>query len=251
MMRLCDSHLHVGEFYGQYNSPRAVLRMVRKLGLGRVAVSSTTTCRFPPKALSEMRELVRCGSGRVLPVLWVTKWMIGSGFLEDALQSGVEWRCLKVHGDLEPGVWTPSSECMGEVVAVARKLNVPLLIHTGEFEHCHAGLYEETVRQNPDVKFILAHGRPLDETIALLSLSNAYADTAFMPPEHMRRLVDGGFAGKVLWGTDVPINRYYYRSVPTVKYYYRLLNDFYHTVTDPAARCMILHGNFERLFGGA
>jgi len=248
-MRICDSHFHVGEFAKKDNTPWEILRLVRDLGLERAAVSSTTTCRYPPKALSEMKKLVRYGRGRILPVLWITQWMIDIGYVEDALASGVAWRCLKVHGDFEPGVWNSESEYMNDVIGIARERGIPVLCHTGHSPSAHAGLYDEAARCNPDVKFILAHGAPLDEVCGLLHLPNVFADTALMPMEHIKALVDEGYASKVLWGTDSPMDRPFAKWCSPAKYCRKRLDWFFHAVTDPEARRMILHDNFERLFG--
>lgn len=41
---LVDSHVHVGQFYDLYFSPRDVSRLMRKVEVDYYAVSSTTMC---------------------------------------------------------------------------------------------------------------------------------------------------------------------------------------------------------------
>lgn len=223
--------------------------MIRELGLSRVAVSSTTTNWSPPYALKDMKRIVKFGGSRIVPVLWVTKWMLDSGFIDKALGSGIRWGCLKVHGELENGVWQSDTAEMSLVVSLARSLDVPLLIHTGPSAYCHAALYGEAVHKNPDMDFILAHGSPIDETMELLALPNAFADTAVMPIEHIGMLVEAGYAHKVLWGTDSPMDRPFAKYVSPAKYCHKRLDGFFHAVTDRDARRMILYDNFQKLFG--
>lgn len=43
-------------------------------------------------------------------------------------------------------------------------------------------------------------------------------DTAFMPVVDAVSLVQKGFAGKMLFGTDAPINQLFYKDMTTSKY---------------------------------
>ena len=73
--------------------------------------------------------------------------------------------------------------------------------------------------ENPDLKFVLAHGRPIGETILLMNkYPNAWTDTAFMPIEHIKKLKEENLTNRVLFGSDAPINRIYYPGQTTEQY---------------------------------
>lgn len=222
---MIDSHIHVGQFYDIYTSPTKLLRFMDSVGVGCFAVSSTTICEMNyRKVLREIKELIVVGGRRVIPVLWIVPAMIDDGGVHRFLDSGICWKCLKIHPQLNPDAWAPDSDNMERVIGLARRLGVPILIHTAMFPCCHAGLYKHTISVNSDITFILAHGRPIDETIDVLkSCPNAYTDTAFMPTEEIVKLCTAGLAERVLWGTDYPIPQYFFHDRDMKEYYHSLL----------------------------
>ena len=127
-----------------------------------------------------------------------------------------EFAGIKIHG-LQG--WNPQGKEIRRVVSIARDKNLPVLLHTGEHEICRAGVYMNICREFHDVKIILAHGRPIDECITVMKeCPNVFADTAFMPVNHIVRLRDEGMIERVLWGSDFPVMRYFY-DIPPEEYY--------------------------------
>ena len=217
-----DSHLHIGQFRDIYTSPQQLVDYLDSVGVGGFAVSSTTICeRDYEKVLSEMKEISRVGGKRVLPILWVLPEMLEEGIIDSFIESGINWRILKIHPQLSGvGCWYKTSHFSRQLISLARKMNLPVLIHTGEVDGCYPMQYYEIVRDNPDIVFILAHGRPLNQAISIInSFQNAWCDTAFMPITDIISLCDAGLADRVLWGTDYPITQYYYSNRDMVEYY--------------------------------
>jgi hypothetical protein len=67
----------------------------------------------------------------------------------------------------------------------------------------------------PAARCILAHCRPLDQTIALLkTYPNVYCDTAFVEEADLRCIVEAGLASRVVLGSDFPITSYYRNKYP-------------------------------------
>ena len=179
-----------------------------------------------------MSELQQLAGNRLLPVLWITPEMLRHGVLKYFLDSPISWEMLKIHPQLHPIAWHNNSENLRKVIRLAKKTNLPLLIHTGEFAGCYPSLFEKTLRNNPSVTFILAHGRPLDETVTMLQRHpNVLTDTAFMPIDNILKLCKLGFANRILWGTDVPIQQYYNRDKSLVEYYQNRLNAVRNAIT--------------------
>ena len=248
-MKLIDSHIHVGQYYHIYTSPQDLLQLFDAVGVEQFAVSSTSICEGNyEKVLNELQNLLAIARERVFPVLWIVPAMLKDGGLERFLSSGIQWKCLKIHPQLNPFYWQQNSADLEVVINLAKKLNVPILIHTGEKEGCEPLLFKEAIAANQSVKFILAHARPLEQTITLMkSYSNVWADTAFVPTENVVKLCDDGFSDRIMWGTDYPIPRYFHPEADMQLYYEKLLSalqksvsqDVYNKITsENFLRCM-------------
>lgn len=216
-----DSHIHVGQFYDIYTSPSQLLHFLDKVGVERFAVSSTTICEANyTKVLRELNQLYQSAGNRVLPILWIIPPMFEDGGLSFFLNSSLPWKCLKIHPQLHCDSWNPNGKNIKKLMELATLLQLPVLIHTGDFDYCHAGLYKQLAQKNPNINFILAHGRPIEETIEMMqTCSNVYTDTAFMPTHHIVRLCAAKLEDRILWGTDYPIPRYFMRGKNMVRYY--------------------------------
>ena len=202
-----DSHIHIGQFYDIYTSPKEAVTFLDRVSIEKFAVSSTTICEADyTKVLSEITEITHLAPNRALPVLWIVPQMLIDGGLEIFLDSKIAWRCLKIHPQLHPTSWQYNDKNLQKVLEIAKQMHLPLLIHTGESEGCYPSLFETAIAENQDVKFILAHGRPINETISLLKkYPNAYCDTAFMPAPNIVKLCKEQLAHRVLFGSDYPI----------------------------------------------
>ena len=203
------------------------------VGVEQFACSSTTICEGDyDKVLAEMLELQALAGYRLLPVLWIVPQMLYDGGLQRFMQSAISWRMLKIHPQLHPLAWYCGSTNLQKVLRLAKQMHVPLLIHTGEFAGCYPSLFKWAIRYNPTITFILAHGRPIDETIALLQhYPNVLTDTAFMPVEHIAELCQQGLSHRILWGTDIPIQKYYNRSENLIDYYQDRLRELKTAIT--------------------
>ena len=231
---MTDYHTHIGQFYDLYTSPSELMWVMDAVGVEHFASSSTTICEGDyVKVLAEMSELVGMAGNRVLPVLWIVPQMLSDGGLQRFLDSDIPWKMLKIHPQLHPLSWLCGSLNLQKVIRLAKRLQLPLLIHTGEFAGCYPSLFKQCVRYNPSVTFILAHGRPLDETVNLLQrYPNVLTDTAFMPIEHIAELCQLNLSHRILWGTDIPIPYYYNRKEDRVTYYKSLLYEVQKAVSE-------------------
>jgi len=247
---LFDSHIHFGQFYDLYTSPTELKRFLDSVGVERFAASSTTICESDyDKVIAETRELADICGSRFLPVLWITQPMLKDGGLDKFMDSGICWRCLKIHPQLHPTTWINDSHEMKWVVSMASVLQMPLLIHTGEKEGCNPKLYEKPISDFPNVVFILAHGRPINDTLELMKkYPNVWCDTAFMPSENIVKLCDEKLSNRVLWGTDYPIPKYYYPEKDMRTYYLDLVKKLEDSISQDDFE-LITHRNFEKLFG--
>lgn len=224
---LIDTHIHVGKFDHLYFAPSDVHALMEQMEVSYYAVSSTTQCEENyPKVLQEIKELISLGREKVLPVMWITPEGL-KGNIAWYLESDIKWRMLKIHPGLNKEEWKPRKGYIEEVVDIARELKLPLLIHTGQDSYCRADLFKPTVIANPDVIFIMAHGRPLFKSIFMMQeLGNVFVDSAFMPVEDIKIALDAGVSHKLLWGTDMCIPKYSYPSENMLDYYRKKLTSF-------------------------
>lgn len=193
---------------------------MKRLNVDYYAVSSTTQCdENYPKVLSEMKELIRLDGEKTLPVMWVTPNAL-CGNIAWYLESDIKWRMIKIHPFLNPTEWKPSGTLIEEVLEIARELHLPLLIHTGNDPSCNSMQYAPIISSNPDITFILAHGRPMQEALLIVEkYPNAYVDTAFMPVEDINEFISRSLSYNLLWGSDLCIPLFFDPKLDLVKYY--------------------------------
>lgn len=246
---IIDSHIHVGQFYETYYSPASIIKFMFDVGVDYYVVSSTTTCEENyEKVLHEMEELVRNDEKRVLPVMWITPDSL-NGNIAWLLESVIKWRCIKVHPFLHSKDWDPRGTQFEEVIDIANELRVPILIHTGVDVCCNAGKYETLISNHQEISFILAHGRPLNETIRLLKkYENVRADSAFMPVEDIVEIVNDGLSEKLLWGTDMFIPQRSFPRENMKQYYENKLKTFFESCSNVDVENVIWKNAYQ-LFG--
>ena len=214
---IIDNHVHVGWYTDGYHSPRDVWYSELAAGVNGMVVSSTSTCAELYKVVvRELHELVRLGGNRIFPVLWLTPMMLKKKYaLPYMLHSKIKWRGIKMHWEAHPE-WAHNATLVKRALDVARKVGGPILIHTGCDTTSHAGLFIDLIKQHNDLIFVLAHGRPVDETMEVLrQCPNTYVDTAFMPMINFHMFIDNGFSNRIIFGTDAPINHIFYKGLST------------------------------------
>ena len=217
---IIDNHVHVGWFTDGYHTPKEVWDSAMAAGINGMAVASTSTCAELYKDVCrELRELIKLGGDKVHPILWLTPRMLKVKYaLPYMLHSRIMWQGVKIHSEAHPE-WVHNTQLLNKALNVARSLDVPVLIHTGNYDCSHAGLFKNTIAENTDLTFVLAHGRPINETIDILnSNDNVYVDTAFMPMADLKELVAEGLSDRILFGTDAPINKVFYNNLSTSDY---------------------------------
>jgi len=222
---ICDAHIHVGQWMdGFYFSPEVVCKELSDLGIARWIVSSTTTSdnNFE-KVKEEYQRLKEIAFQQTIPLLWVTPKMLDMSSdlnkYEELLSYG-----LKIHGFAEH--WEPSGKPIRRIFNIAKERKIPILLHTGYLPAGpEAGKYENLIKQFPDVTVILAHGKPEDQTIYLLkTYHNVFVDTSYISTFGLRQIFDTLGDDKILFGTDFPLDKYYYPDQSSTERYKKLVN---------------------------
>lgn len=222
---MTDNHVHIGWYSDGYHYPLDIWHAEQDAGIDDIVVSSTSTCAELYKlVVSEMSELIKVGGSHIHPLLWVTPRMMKTWGIRYMLESKIHWEGMKMHWGAHRE-WFYNRKLVYKALEIAYKMKVPVLLHTGGSKECEPKVFEEIIYQYANLKFVLAHGRPIDQTVKVLdSCSNAYVDTAFMPVEDVSKLIDKGFLDRILFGSDAPINMIYQKC---------------ETITDYLKRCML------------
>ena len=216
---IIDSHVHVGWYINGYHSPLAVWGSLYKAGVSKICVSSTSICaELYNNVKTEFYQLIAlAGRDNIKPILWITPKMIKKKWpLKYLFKSKIEWYGIKLHYIAHPQ-FANSIFWETNYIQIAKRLgNVPVLLHTGEWDTCRAAVFQQIIVDNPDLTFALAHGRPIHETIFLMKqYPNMWTDTAFMPIEDIKKLKEECLTARTIFGSDAPINRIYYPDLST------------------------------------
>ena len=219
---LFDFHVHMGQYFDDYYTPPRILRTLRMAGITHFAYSSTSTVVTDDAGflLEERVAMHELSGGKARPMLWVTHDMLKKS--KDLSlymnETGGKIVGLKAHGVSEP--WEPFGKDLKRVFDIAQKHKIFVMLHTGERENCEAGMYKRICKAYADVPIVLAHGRPIQQTMEMLrECPNTFVDTSFMPHEHLRILMkiarEHNFTNRILFGTDTPIpGRHLKSSLP-------------------------------------
>jgi len=203
-----DAHVHIGRFQDIYFDPIQIALDLISLGVQRWVVSSTTLCEGIGsfnESLGEFDAMESVAPGCAIPFLWVVPEMVGK--LENYIEP--RFRGLKVHARAHR--WSPNGVALQSVARIAAERNIPLKLHTGGQLRCDAGAYYKLCRNNVNTKFILAHGRPVDQALVILKeCPNVFVDTAFMPMDDVAMLVRYDMSDRIFFGSDYPLDQLFY-----------------------------------------
>jgi predicted TIM-barrel fold metal-dependent hydrolase len=146
------------------------------------------------------------------PLIWYVPAYADQGVTVETAMNGLPYQGIKIHPRANRWDLT-NTKTVGLAHALfdyAHRKELPVLIHTGEDPLDEANKFSFLFSEYPKAKCILAHGRPLEQTVSLLRrFPNVYCDTAFMPEESRLRIAVEGFAEKTLPGSDFPITHYF------------------------------------------
>lgn len=216
---MIDNHVHVGWYSDGYHNPLDMWQSEKDAGFDDIVVSSTSTCAELYKlVVREMNELIKVGGSHIHPLLWVTPRMMKTWGIRYMLHSKIRWQGLKMHWGAHRE-WYYNRKLVYRALEIARDKNIPVLLHTGGSKECEPKVFEEIIIQYSDLNFVLAHGRPIEQTVEVLGLCvNAYVDTAFMPVEDVLILIEKGYLDRILFGSDAPINLIYKKNETVTEY---------------------------------
>jgi len=213
---MTDFHLHFGQFREKYYDPAQVMETVFQAGQTEVVFSSTTSCRIGVSYFEVEREvemaLKVCPTGQGFPLLWYTPDYIRQGLTAEMALGSLPYYGFKLHPRAHAWDFTDSKirGALHGLLDLANQRNLPVWLHTGDDALDEANRFSQFFGLYPHVHFILAHARPLGQSLALMArFPNVYCDTSFMAEGQLKHLAEAGFLERALPGSDFPITHYF------------------------------------------
>jgi len=214
-MQICDSHLHIGQFRDKYFGFEELNEIISDCNIAQFIISSTSTCGYEFKLVyEELSKIKLAYNDNAFLYYWVLPELVRDNsffYFTDLPYSG-----LKLHTFAQE--WSDNE--LLNVFQIAFNKNLPILIHTGVDSNCSANRFEKFLKKFPKAKVILAHGLLTDASIKLISeYENVYVDTAFMEIENIQIFIENGLYDKVIYGSDMPINKIFYENLSHQNYF--------------------------------
>lgn len=223
--KIFDYHVHIGQFENVYYNPYKVINILFQNHVNGAYISSTTSCiawdndsekniiiSHIKDELSEAIEQADEIGFDVRPLCWIIPQRYLEGESIEHIYSECKYCGFKIHPRAhewnldDVRIWT----LMDEVCCLAEVKKVPVLIHTGLSDFELPNKFEHWFAKYPDVIFIVAHCKAVDEVISLFTkYQNVYGDTAFLPYMDFAKVESQGYVKRLLFGTDFPITSYY------------------------------------------
>lgn len=207
-----DAHVHMG-YYSRlgceepfYYSPRRVVGLLSRCGIGEFIVSSTcaqVACIPFADILREAREMRRIAGSRAHQFFWLSGRFYDADPNLKALDTGI-YEGLKLHELETPWLGARRRDLMC-VLAIAVERGLPVQFHCGG-RPCDPITLAKVAAKFPSVRFDFAHCCPMDEMARVVAdLPNVWTDVACLPDKDWERLADYDWHGRLLFGSDFPV----------------------------------------------
>jgi len=216
---MIDSHVHIGQFEGEYYDFDRVFSVIFNSGrISQIIYTSTSSCINGVKYEVVRKEietaLKKYPVDTAAPLFWVVPDYINQGIDIKAAMGGLPYGGFKLHplGNR----WNFENDArqadyLHEIFDYADRRGMRVLIHTGESGVDRPGRFERFFGEYGRAKIILAHCRPAGETVEIMrKYPNVYGDTAFAPKERIDEVRGAGFGERLIFGSDFPITHYFY-----------------------------------------
>ena len=224
---IIDTHVHTGLFVAPDKtvdmSKEVVLESMRRHNIDFAIVSNTAEevdCLLQPipkerqktqeQAFLEAINFARNNKDKIKIMPWIKPTSeTADERLEELIKENRDIVCgIKVHpfhSDIEF-----DSERVEPYIKLAEKYNLPVAVHTADYDKSSPTRVYNMAKKYPNVKFIMVHmGLCTDnkEAIELLGkLPNLYGDTTWVPLESTVEIVRRYGSKKIFFGTDSPID---------------------------------------------
>lgn len=200
-----DAHSHVGWFGGWSNvgiTPEEMIEQMDEYNIEKTVIST-----YPMK---ESVEAVDRFSGRLVGAAWIDP--NEPGCLDQVIDAveGHEFKGIKLHPLFHS--FLPNDECVFPVAELARKYDIPLMIHTGHPPFSLPWSVAQLADIYPEVKMVMihmGHGNGMYVQAALdmaRKYPNLYMETSGMPMHTKIKEAYEIAPDRIMWGLDAPFH---------------------------------------------
>ncbi|MFC2119357.1 amidohydrolase family protein, partial [Bacteroidota bacterium] len=194
-----------------------VVRWIRELGLNKVGIMPIST-ELADDFYIDKAILESMPSKVFVPYLLISPEMYD---FDNSLQSydSLHYKAIKIHAFARKE-WYLIPNKIRAIIEIALKKDIPVIFHTGGWHGSNAIQFYKYCREFPQVNFILAHGRPISQTLTVLKGNkNIYVDSSFLPIENIKLICDLGLSNRILFGTDFPIMKTFWPEINLLDWY--------------------------------
>lgn len=215
--KICDCHVHYGEFREDYYEPEQIVKWYNELGIDKVGIMPIGTTCLNDFSIDQ-KIMAALPTERFVPYIWVSPEMIDTDRSLEIINT-ISYKVIKIHTYARKE-WVEMPDKIRLVLEVASKKNVPVMFHTGGWRGSNAIQFYKFCREYPGVTFILAHGKPISQTLTVLKgAKNAYTDSSFMTNESIKLICDAGLSDRIIFGTDFPIMKTFWPEINLLDWY--------------------------------
>ncbi|MFW5770738.1 MAG: amidohydrolase family protein [Spirochaetota bacterium] len=219
---IIDSHVHIGTIENFDLTESMLLKAMDRYGIDFALVSNVEGSEFipphgpvdspvPEREVNEkVLNLVRRHPDRLRGLYWIKPHT--EGYTPDVLLFLKENRDIfagmKFHPDMSQlkitdKKYVPYLEC-------AKTLGMPVAVHTAHDIYAHPSFARDVAGKWPLLNFVLVHMGLASDNIESIEymeeLQNVYGDTTWVTFESIKKAVKWVGSGKILFGTDAPID---------------------------------------------
>ncbi len=215
--RICDCHVHYGQFREDFFDVVQVNTWIEELGIDKVGIMPVGTTQ-ESDFNCDANIMATLSSEHFVPYLWISPEMID---IDPTFGNCdiLSYKVIKIH-TYARREWLEMPEKICAVIETAYKKNIPVMFHTGGSKDTNAIQFYKYCCEYPEVTFILAHGRPISQALTILKGSkNSFVDTAFMPNDSIKALCDAGLSSRIIFGTDFPIMKTFWPEINLLVWY--------------------------------
>lgn len=219
---IIDSHTHIGTIRDFSITGDMLLKSMRSYGIDAALVSSVEGAEYdggtkelepwkPQLSVNQdVADLARAHRHILKGLFWIKP-------RREGWTREVE-RFMEEHRDVMAGFKAHPTLSMLNItdegyvpyIRCAERMGLPFAVHSAPDEFCSPRAVFDTAQRFPGVNFIMVHmGLGTDNTEAaryIRELPNLYGDTSWVTAEHVLDAVRECGSGKILFGTDAPVD---------------------------------------------
>lgn len=202
-----DAHTHIGSFGGFFNVHVSEQEFIALMD--EYEVEKAVCCALPNQ---QVRDLVKKHPGRVIGAVWLNPHD-GKKALEELNRAVQEWgfRGIKLHPLIH--AYLPNDPVVYPIMEEARKLRVPVFIHSGHPPFSLPWSIGELAENFPEVRIVMVHmghGHGVYIQAAIDTArrwGNLYLETSGMPMHtKIKEAYQVVGESRVLYGSDIPFH---------------------------------------------